>query len=130
MGFTLFVYGTLKRGKPLHFYLQRAQFLGVGVTADRYPLILAEEGWYPYLLDLPGKGYRVTGELYSIDYPTLKVIDRVEEYPDYYIRKKIPVEVVEPAPNSPLKRGEKIEALCYFKRTPIPFSPSHCLSEF
>ncbi|MEO1941579.1 MAG: gamma-glutamylcyclotransferase family protein [Campylobacterales bacterium] len=130
MKYTLFVYGSLKRGKPLHFYLSRAQFLGVGVTEERYPLILAEEGWYPYLLDFPGKGYRVTGELYSIDYPTLKLIDQVEEYPKYYIRKKIYIEMEKPAPNSSLKKGEKVEALCYFKRTPIQFSLSHCLFQF
>jgi gamma-glutamylaminecyclotransferase len=87
----IFVYGTLKKGKSLNFYLKNATFLEEGVTLLPYPLIVKPGKWYPYLLNLPGKGYRVRGEIYRLDFQILKKLDRLEEVPHYYRRAKIRV---------------------------------------
>lgn len=50
-----------------------------------YPLILAE---YPCLLDQPGNGYRVRGELFSIgSMETWIAVDRLEDHPREYLRR-------------------------------------------
>ncbi|MRJ06024.1 MAG: gamma-glutamylcyclotransferase [Epsilonproteobacteria bacterium] len=85
----LFVYGTLKRGKKLENFLSDALFLERGETLKPYPLFIFPGKWYPYLLNCPGKGKRVKGEIYKIDFKTLKRIDRLEEVPWYYYRGKI-----------------------------------------
>ena len=116
----LFVYGTLKRGLCNHHFLERARFLGKVRTCEAYPMI-APKKWYPYLIDRPGEGYRVRGELYEIDAATLKRIDRLEEYPRYYTRKKICVEDEE---------GRRHEAIAYFLAHPIPYRKFRFLEEF
>ena len=57
----LFVYGTLKRGLPNHGLLQDSQngkavFVGEGVTAEKYPLVVDPEFGIPFLLNNPGVG--------------------------------------------------------------------------
>ena len=89
----VFVYGSLKRNKKLHYYLRNARFLGEAVTCEKYPMILSKNGWYPYLLDEKGKGYKIKGELYEISHSLLKILDRLEETPFYYKRKKICVKL-------------------------------------
>ncbi len=108
----LFVYGTLKRGFANHFYLQGAKFLGEARTKERYPMVAPKRS-YPYLIDRPGIGYHIEGELYEIDHRILKRIDRLEEYPLYYTRKTIVVECCE----------QEHRALCYFLARPIPLKP-------
>lgn len=84
----LFAYGTLQRGGCYHHLLEQAGagFAGEAQTRQPYPLILDR---YPCLLDLPGKGFAVTGELYRIpDHPTWEVLDRLEDHPREYRRRK------------------------------------------
>ncbi|KAK6156472.1 hypothetical protein DH2020_010720 [Rehmannia glutinosa] len=67
----IFVYGTLKRG----FYNHRltedlirtrdAAYLGPHTTVEAFPLVCGPHG-IPYLINLPGSGHRVRGELYSV----------------------------------------------------------------
>lgn len=86
-GSLLFVYGTLKRGLSNHHCLLQAgaEFLSTGRTACRYPLLLRE---YPMLLDLPGRGHHVTGELYRIPGDTAwQLLDELEDHPSLYQRK-------------------------------------------
>ncbi len=71
----LFVYGTLRRGLPMHRLLRpHAVFLGEGRVQGR----LYEAGGYPGLV-LEGDG-RVKGELYRLRRPNsvLRVLDRYE----------------------------------------------------
>ncbi len=119
MRYKLFVYGTLKKGLCNHSFLQNARYLGEAVTKDSYPLI-APKKWYPYLIDEPGRGKRVKGELYLVDLPTLKRIDRLEEYPRYYTRKRIKV----------FAGGQEHEALAYFFASKIPYWRFAMLEEF
>ncbi|KAK8945248.1 putative gamma-glutamylcyclotransferase [Platanthera zijinensis] len=79
----IFTYGTLKRGFSNHGLIQEmilagdAAFLGVSLTADRFPLVC---GPYcvPFLINLPGAGERVLGELYAISRRVLARVDELE----------------------------------------------------
>ena len=53
---TIFVYGTLKRGEPNHHWLANTahgfqEFLGAARTQKRFPLVIASRYNVPYLLD-------------------------------------------------------------------------------
>lgn len=89
----VFVYGTLKRGGEYHHIMEEstARFVGVGTLKTRYPLLIAR---YPCLIDEPGAGFQVSGEVYSIPDPSgWKRLDWLEGHPDEYLRRIEPVEV-------------------------------------
>lgn len=88
----VFVYGTLKKGEPNHHWLTdatngRARFIAQGRTTERYPLIIATRYNIPFLLDVPGKGHFVVGEIYEIDDRMLGRLDVLEDYPKLYDRR-------------------------------------------
>ncbi|WP_457559846.1 gamma-glutamylcyclotransferase family protein [Caminibacter sp.] len=116
----IFVYGSLKKGKKLHNYLKNSLFLGNAKTLKKYPLILSRSKWYPYLIEKEGIGYQIKGEVYKIDFKTLKILDRVEEAPYYYYRKTIPV----------ILNGKKVLAYTYFVRKPLKFNKKELIEEF
>ncbi|XP_051138962.1 putative gamma-glutamylcyclotransferase At3g02910 [Andrographis paniculata] len=95
----IFVYGTLKQGFPNHPLLQDmmatgdASFLGSCRTVQRLPLIC---GPYrvPFLLNFPGRGQRVFGELYAVSAAALAKIDELEGVvKGHYERLAVEVEV-------------------------------------
>jgi len=116
----VFVYGSLKKNKRLHNYMKKAEFAGCASTFRRYPLVLSEKGWYPYLLNKPGRGFHIKGEVYDVNYSLLKRLDRLEEVPYYYIRKKITV----------ILNGKKIKADTYFYAKKKNFLKKDLLDEF
>ncbi|KAK8565044.1 hypothetical protein V6N13_020167 [Hibiscus sabdariffa] len=79
----IFTYGTLKRGFSNHVLLQDlmrtgdAVFKGTYQTVGKYPLVC---GPYrvPFLLNMPGSGHRVTGELYAVSARGLARVDELE----------------------------------------------------
>ena len=79
----IFTYGTLKRGFSNHVLLQDlmrtgdAEFKGTYRTVEKYPLVC---GPYrvPFLLNMPGSGHRVTGELYAVSARGLARVDELE----------------------------------------------------
>jgi gamma-glutamylaminecyclotransferase len=90
----VFVFGTLKQGFP-NFATNRGQRVpGRFVTTLRYPLYLVGERHSPWLLDSPGEGQRIAGQLFEVDGPTLEAMDRLERItePDGYRRVEIDVE--------------------------------------
>ncbi|EDM22925.1 gamma-glutamylcyclotransferase [Caminibacter mediatlanticus TB-2] len=115
----IFVYGSLKKGKKLSYYLKNAKFLGEAITCKPYPLILSKSKWYPYLLE-KNDGFKIKGEVYEIDFKTLKKLDRLEEAPFYYYRRKICV----------ILNNKKTKSWCYFKRKPIKYKKRDLLREF
>ncbi|XP_044498577.1 putative gamma-glutamylcyclotransferase At3g02910 [Mangifera indica] len=79
----IFTYGTLKRGFSNHTLIQDlmrtgdAVFKGTYTTVDKFPLVC---GPYkvPFLLNFPGSGLRVTGELYGVSACGLARMDELE----------------------------------------------------
>jgi gamma-glutamylcyclotransferase (GGCT)/AIG2-like uncharacterized protein YtfP len=76
----LFVYGTLRRGFPLHRHLHEAavEFIGEGSIPGR----LYDLGEYPGAVAAASPGEEVHGELYRLSDPAqqLAALDQVEEY--------------------------------------------------
>ena len=54
-----------------------AIFLSTHVTLHSYPLVCGPNG-IPYLINLPGLGHRVKGELYSMSTRGLDHLDELE----------------------------------------------------
>ena len=57
----VFVYGTLKRGQPNHYFLTDsskgvAKWLGAARLEKKYPLVVASQFNVPFLLDKEGEG--------------------------------------------------------------------------
>jgi gamma-glutamylaminecyclotransferase len=88
----IFVYGTLKKGFPNHDrYMRSAEKLGNYRTAENYPLVLIGKRYVPCMINAPGEGQQIEGELYEVDDDCLKkldVLERIKE-PDGYRRFKI-----------------------------------------
>ncbi|KAK2658372.1 hypothetical protein Ddye_004905 [Dipteronia dyeriana] len=79
----IFTYGTLKRGFSNHTLLQDlirtgdAVLKGTYTTFQKFPLVC---GPYkvPFLLNMPGSGHRVSGELYAVSSYGLGRVDELE----------------------------------------------------
>jgi len=110
-----FVFGTLKQGFPNVATNVGRRIDGEFVTLERYPLYLVGERHSPWLIDLPGQGHRVAGQLFEVDEAALARMDALERItePDGYRRQRIRV----------VKRidgdGNAIEAFVYLQ----PISP-------
>ena len=88
----IFVYGTLKKGFPNHDrYMQSAEKLGDYRTVENYPLFLIGKSYVPCMINAPGQGQQIEGELYEVDDDCLKRLDALERVkkPDGYRRCKI-----------------------------------------
>ncbi|RCN23708.1 AIG2-like family protein [Ancylostoma caninum] len=87
----VFVYGTLKRGEPNASVMTETEgqhrFVGTGRTKTPFPLIVGSKYNIPFVLNEPGKGYQIEGEVYEIDDVKLKVLDDLEAYPTLYWRQ-------------------------------------------
>ena len=102
----VFVYGTLKSNQPNNYVLQNggayleelkttknvefqpAKFISKAETIEKYPLVIASKFNIPYLLDKPGLGHKIQGEIYEIDDLLLEILDDFEGHPDYYLRRE------------------------------------------
>ncbi|XP_049954492.1 putative gamma-glutamylcyclotransferase CG2811 isoform X1 [Schistocerca serialis cubense] len=101
----VFVYGTLKKGEPNHFYFTNkangyAKFISAAETVKRYPLIIDTQYNIPFLIHKEGVGHccnsersvaaytaqNVIGEVYEVDDTMLKALDGLESHPDLYSR--------------------------------------------
>ncbi|WP_312797952.1 gamma-glutamylcyclotransferase family protein [Tianweitania sp.] len=119
----VFVYGTLKRGFPFfELGLADATYFGPVQTTKPYPMFIAADFYGPMMLDSPGEGLRITGELYEVE--TLDKLDELEDVakPGSY-RTKIDVE--------PLGGGVPVEAIGYMK-TREWLKPLHsdCIADY
>ncbi|XP_059474053.1 putative gamma-glutamylcyclotransferase CG2811 [Neocloeon triangulifer] len=89
----VFVYGTLKKGEPNHEWMSEWEagsfsFVGCGKTALKFPLVIASRYNIPFVLDRPGLGHNVAGEIYKIDSAMMNRLDELEDYPIFYNRKQ------------------------------------------
>ena len=105
----VFVFGTLKEGFPNFATNKGTRLLGDFVTRERYPLYLVGERHSPWLIDLPGEGEQVVGQVFEVDEDTLRAMDRLErvDEPDGYRRVRIRVRA--PA-------GQDLKVFVYFKQ--------------
>jgi len=106
----VFVYGTLKEGFA-NFGINAGRRLpGEFRTAERYPLYIVTEFHIPWLVNQPGAGEQVVGQLFEVDEPTLREMDRLEQIDEdgWYTREEIRVHRV----GAPLDAG--VPAFVYF----------------
>lgn len=81
----VFVYGSLKKSFHNHHYLENSKFICETSTLDEFSML--DLKYYPAITYPVGnKSYRVLGELYEVDNNTLKSLDQLEGYPNYYDR--------------------------------------------
>ena len=97
----LFVYGTLKEGFPNFGTNRGTRVPGTFTTAQPYPLYLVGERHTPWMIDAPGEGHRIGGEVFRVDADALAQMDVLEgaAHPDGYRRRVI---VVHAAAGDPL----------------------------
>jgi gamma-glutamylaminecyclotransferase len=106
----VFVYGTLKRGFPnFDAHMQAAKFLGPARTLDAYPLVIGGQWRTPFMIDEPGEGSPVSGEVFGVDDNTLALLDHLEGIgqPNGYHRAEITIDFL------PAKRT--MTAMAYLK---------------
>ena len=89
----LFVYGTLRSDGTNSYVMQSSTFLGKAVTCKEFPLITASPFNWPFLLNQPGTGHYITGEVYEVSSEKLLEIDSFEEVPILYDRISEDVEI-------------------------------------
>lgn len=94
----VFVYGTLKRNQPNHYWFSKpncgyAQFASTGKTLTKFPLVVATRYNIPFLLNKPGCGNNITGEVFEVDARMLENLDDLEGYPDIYDRQLYDIEL-------------------------------------
>lgn len=112
----IFTYGTLKRNFSNHPLLQDlmrtgdATFIGTYRTFQNYPLVC---GPYrvPFLINLPGSGQSVHGELYSVSSRGLARMDELEGTSRAHY-ERLPINVVPVSGNNGEIDGEDEDGGC------------------
>jgi gamma-glutamylaminecyclotransferase len=122
MSARLFVYGTLKHGFPNQHLNRGRQVAGSFRTRLAYPLYvvaLPNEDRAPWLMNEPGEGRQVTGQVFEVSDDALHPMDVFEEvgHPDGYLRVEVELEAAE----NPAMR---LLAFAYMKH---PSQLSRCL---
>lgn len=110
--------GTLKKGFPLHDHgLRSARYLGDYRTRARYPMLIAGPWFAPMVLNEPGVGRQIRGELYELEDSALPSLDRLESVgkPGNF-RELVEVE--------PVAGGPAISAFVYMKSRELA-QPAH-----
>uniref|UniRef100_A0A3B4XGR1 Gamma-glutamylaminecyclotransferase n=1 Tax=Seriola lalandi dorsalis TaxID=1841481 RepID=A0A3B4XGR1_SERLL len=129
----VFVYGTLKKGQPNYFRMfnstnGKAEFIASACTTEKYPLVIAGKHNVPFLLNIPGQGHRVNGEIYKVDDTMLKFLDDFECVPTMYQRTLISLEVKQwlgqTEGEETASRGSITEAFVYSTTSYQPDWPS------
>ena len=85
----VFVYGTLKKGnnvRGLDFFGESSTFVGTAKTTES-TYSLFDLGAFP-AVGVNGK-QNVMGEVWNVNKQTMKVLDGIEGYPNFYDRKKV-----------------------------------------
>lgn len=97
---TVFVYGTLRRGQGNHRLLADAEFIADAYVTHTHPgvrAIMVSLGYFPgvvgvqetELTDIQQLASPVRGELYNVNTQTMRALDRLEGYPDFYNRRVV-----------------------------------------
>jgi gamma-glutamylaminecyclotransferase len=89
----VFVYGTLKAGFPNFHVNTGVRVPGDFVTVERFPLYVIGDIHVPWLVNRPGEGEFVCGQVFEVDADTLAGMDVLEQIdePGWYSRAEIAV---------------------------------------
>jgi gamma-glutamylaminecyclotransferase len=102
----LFVYGTLRKGYGNSYLLANSELIGAAKTTNKYQMLI--EGSIPFVrFDV--HNVEITGEVYKVSNETLEEIDILEGHPTWYIRKTVPIVLLDSC--------REIEAWLYFNDT-------------
>lgn len=109
----IFVYGTLKEGFPNFPFNPGRRVAGTFCTRQRFPFYVVQligEDRAPWLMNQPGQGVQVSGQVFEVDAATLQAMDEFEEagQPTGYVRVQVEVEAVD-------QNGEVLRAHAYMK---------------
>ncbi len=90
----VFVFGTMQEGYPNFNTNRGVRIAGDYRTRQKYPLYLVGERHSPWLIDSPGQGNRIHGQLFKVSSQILQEMDKLEriEAIDGYRRVIIEVE--------------------------------------
>ena len=113
MQFFIFVYGTLKEGFPNFHFNPGRRIPGAYRTRQALPFYvvqLRDEDRAPWLVNQPGRGVQVSGQVFEVDAETLQAMDVFEEVglPTGYVRVAVELEAVDDA-------GAVLQAHVYMK---------------
>ena len=108
----VFVFGTLKEGFPNFATNRGTRVPGVFITKERYPLYLVGERHSPWLIDSPGNGEQISGQVFEVDQATLDAMDKLERIaePDGYRRVVLAVE------SGDVINSRRLDANAYLKQ--------------
>ncbi len=125
----VFVYGTLKEGFA-NFGINAGRRLpGTYRTVQKYPLYIIGEPFLPWLVNQPGTGENVLGQLFQVSEQVLQNMDVLEQIDEegWYARVEIEVEEVGAQGKLPMR------AFVYFgasERVPQEHVHAELLTEF
>src|SRR5262245_5049163 len=90
----VFVFGTLKEGFPNFATNRGVRVAGAFRTRAAYPLYLVGERHVPWLVNSPGTGVRISGQIFRVDSAALAAMDALERVSeaDGYRREVLEVE--------------------------------------
>jgi gamma-glutamylaminecyclotransferase len=113
MSSLIFVYGTLKEGFPNFHFNPGRRIPGTYRTRQALPFYvvqLRDEDRAPWLVNQPGQGVQVSGQVFEVDAATLQSMDEFEEVglPTGYVRVAVELEAVDDA-------GTVLQAHVYMK---------------
>jgi gamma-glutamylaminecyclotransferase len=91
----VFTYGTLKEGFPNFKVNSGTRVPGEFVTVLRFPLYLIGPRRVPWMVNSPGQGEYVAGQVFEVDETGLRQMDALEriDAPDGY--RRMTIEIVE-----------------------------------
>lgn len=82
----IFVYGTLKRGQPMHRLLHNQRFCGTYQSEPGYSIL--NLGAYPGLIEDPHSKDTIHGEVYEVDQPCLATLDEYEGVNEHLFERR------------------------------------------
>jgi gamma-glutamylaminecyclotransferase len=106
----VFVYGTLKRGYPnFDVGMSGTEYVGDYRTVERYPLVISSPWYTPNLLDEPGMGHQIRGELFLATDEAVEFLDHFEmvHLPNGYRREICALEKAD--------ESDRVDAWTYFR---------------
>ena len=98
----IFVYGTLKKGFGLDYYLESSAYVGKAKISGA---LLYSFGSIPYVVETNNEEDVVYGEVYMVEQVDGEIIDSIELASGYYVLKR----------EAELDNGDKFECDVYFR---------------